>query len=205
MNTQKQARQQYGEVHESEALRIPEEKAEQLVDALNTDLAATYVLYHQIKKHHWLVEGAEFHDIHEYLDEVATDLEDGADMLAERAQALGGVPLSGGANYEEHAPITPEDADAYDIRTSLEHDLELFGDVTEQLRDARPARDQPRRLQHRRAAEGGPRRRRGTRPPHRALPRRRHARHARHGSNRRPSTSGRRALELRFFDRHYAA
>jgi len=135
MNTQKQARQQYGEVHESEALRIPEEKAEQLVDALNTDLAATYVLYHQIKKHHWLVEGAEFHDIHEYLDEVATDLEDGADMLAERAQALGGVPLSGGANYEEHAPITPEDADAYDIRTSLEHDLELFGDVTEQLRE----------------------------------------------------------------------
>ena len=135
MNTQKQARQQYGEVHESEALRIPEEKAEQLVDALNTDLAATYVLYHQIKKHHWLVEGAEFLDVHEFLGDVADDLEDGADMLAERAQALGGVPLSGGANYEEHAPVTPEDADAYDIRTSLEHDLELFGDVTEQLRE----------------------------------------------------------------------
>lgn len=135
MNTQKQARQQYGEVHESEALRIPEEKAEQLVDALNTDLAATYVLYHQIKKHHWLVEGAEFLEIHEFLGDVAADLEDGADMLAERAQAIGGVPLSGGANYEEHAPVTPEDADAYDIRTSLEHDLELFGDVTEQLRE----------------------------------------------------------------------
>ena len=135
MNTQKQARQQYGEVHESEALRIPEEKAEQLVDALNTDLAATYVLYHQIKKHHWLVEGAEFLDVHEFLGDVADDLEDGADMLAERAQALGGVPLSGGANYEEHAPVTPEDADAYDIRTSLEHDLELFGDITEQLRE----------------------------------------------------------------------
>jgi len=135
MNTQKQARQQYGEVHESEALRIPEEKAEQLVDALNTDLAATYVLYHQIKKHHWLVEGAEFLGVHEFLGDVADDLEEGADMLAERAQALGGVPLSGGANYEEHAPVTPEDADAYDIRTSLEHDLELFGDVTEQLRE----------------------------------------------------------------------
>ncbi|TKX76243.1 DNA starvation/stationary phase protection protein, partial [Halorubrum sp. SD626R] len=114
---------------------VPEEKAEQLVDALNSDLAATYVLYHQVKKHHWLVEGAEFLGIHEYLGEVAEDLEEGADVLAERAQALGGVPLSGGANYEEHAPVTPEDADAYDIRTSLEHDLEMFGDITEQLRE----------------------------------------------------------------------
>ena len=135
MSTQKQARQRYGDVHESEALRVPEEKAEQLVDALNTDLAATYVLYHQVKKHHWLVEGAEFHDIHEYLGEVAEDREEGADMMAERAQALGGVPLSGGANYEEHAPVSPEDADAYDIRTSLENDLEMFGDITEALRE----------------------------------------------------------------------
>ncbi|MFC6754643.1 DNA starvation/stationary phase protection protein DpsA [Halorubrum tibetense] len=135
MSTQKQARQRYGDVHESEALRIPEDKAEQLVDALNTDLAATYVLYHQVKKHHWLVEGAEFRDIHVYLGEVAGDLEEGADVLAERAQALGGVPLSGGANYEEHAPVSPEGPDAYDIRTSLENDLEVFGDITEQLRE----------------------------------------------------------------------
>jgi len=135
MSAQKEARQRYGDVHESEALRVPEEKAEQLVDALNTDLAATYVLYHQVKKHHWLVEGAEFHDIHVYLGEVAEDLEEGADVLAERAQALGGVPLSGGANYEEHAPVSPEDADAYDIRTGLENDLEMFGDITEMLRE----------------------------------------------------------------------
>ncbi len=135
MSTQKHARQQYGDVEESEALRIPEEKAEQLIDALNSDLASTYVLYHQVKKHHWIVEGAEFHDLHLYLGEVAADLEEGADVLAERAQALGGVPLSGGANFEEHATVTPEDKDAYDIRTSLEHDLEMFGDVTESLRE----------------------------------------------------------------------
>ncbi|GAB6878772.1 DNA starvation/stationary phase protection protein DpsA [Halorubrum gandharaense] len=135
MSTQKHARQQYGDVHESEAIRIPEEKAEQLVDALNTDLAATYVLYHQVKKHHWVVEGAEFRDLHLYLDEVAADLEEGADLLAERAQALGGVPLSGGANFEEHAPVTPEGKDVYDIRTSLENDLEMFGDITETLRE----------------------------------------------------------------------
>ena len=55
MSTQKHVRQQYGEVEGSESLRIPSDKAEQIVDALTTDLASTYVLYHQLKKHHWIV------------------------------------------------------------------------------------------------------------------------------------------------------
>ena len=134
MSTQETVRRQAGSVEET-ALRLDREKAEQLVEALNTDLAASYVLYHQIKKHHWNVEGAEFLELHEYLGEVAEDLEEGADELAERAQAIGGVPLSGGAAFEAHAPIEPEGADVYDIRTSLENDLEAFGVVIESLRD----------------------------------------------------------------------
>lgn len=134
MSTQKHVRQQAGTVEEN-ALRLEESKAEQIIDALNTDLAATYVAYHQIKKHHWNVEGAEFRDLHVYLGEVAADLEEGADEFAERAQALGGVPLSGGANYEEHAPVSPEGDDVYDVRTSLENDMEMFGDIIESLRD----------------------------------------------------------------------
>ncbi|MFB6205113.1 MAG: DNA starvation/stationary phase protection protein DpsA [Haloglomus sp.] len=135
MSTQKNVRRQTGSVEESEALRIDREKAEQIVDALNTDLAATYVAYHQIKKHHWNVEGAEFRELHEYLGEVAADLEEAADEFAERAQALGGVPLSGGATYEEHAPVEPEGADVYDVRTSVANDMELFGDMVETMRD----------------------------------------------------------------------
>ena len=134
MSTQETVRRQAGSVEET-ALNIDPEKAEQLVDALNTDLAATYVLYHQIKKHHWNVEGAEFLDIHEYLGEVAADLEADADELAERAQAIGGVPLAGGATFEEHAPIEPEGDDVYDIRTSLENDIEAFGVIIDSLRD----------------------------------------------------------------------
>ncbi|MCY4728937.1 DNA starvation/stationary phase protection protein [Natronomonas gomsonensis] len=134
MSTQETVRRQAGSVEET-ALRIEPEKAEQLVDALNTDLAATYVLYHQTKKHHWNVEGAEFLDVHEYLGEVAEDLEAGADELAERAQAIGGVPLASGGTFEEHAPIEPEGEDVYDVRTSLENDIEAFGIIIESLRD----------------------------------------------------------------------
>jgi len=120
---------------EENALRLEEERARQVIDALNTDLADTYVAYHQLKKHHWNVEGAEFRDIHVYLGEVAEDLEEAADELAERAQALGGTPLSGGATYEEHATVEPEGENVYDVRTSLGNDMEMFGDIIESLRD----------------------------------------------------------------------
>jgi DNA-binding ferritin-like protein len=135
MSTQKTVRQHADTVEGSEALRIDADRAEQLVDALNTDLAATYVLYHQLKKHHWVVEGAEFRDLHLFLGEAAGEAEEFADELAERAQALGGVPLSGGKNYEERAPVEPEGDDVYDIRTSLEHDMEMYGDIIETLRE----------------------------------------------------------------------
>jgi len=134
MSTQKSVRQESGTVEESEALRLDQDKTEQIVDALNTDLAATYVLYHQLKKHHWNVEGAEFRDIHLFLGEAAEELEEGADEIAERAQALGGVPVAGGKNLEEHAPVEPEEDDVYDIRTSLEHDMELYGEIIETVR-----------------------------------------------------------------------
>jgi starvation-inducible DNA-binding protein len=135
MSTQKNVRQQAGTVEGSEALRIDQDKAEQIVDAFNTDLAASYVAYHQIRKHHWNVEGAEFLELHKYLGEVAEDLEAAADAFAERAQALGGVPIAGAANLEEAAPVEPEGEDVYDIRTSLANDMEMFGDMIETMRD----------------------------------------------------------------------
>ncbi|ERG89649.1 MAG: DNA-binding ferritin-like protein, oxidative damage protectant [halophilic archaeon J07HX5] len=134
MSTQKTVLREFGSVEENE-LRLDTEKATQIVDALNTDLAATYVLYHQLKKHHWNVAGAEFRDLHLFLDEAAENAEDGIDEMAERLQAIGGTPVSGGAAVEAHAPVEPEDEDLYDIRTSLEHDLDLYGEIIESLRD----------------------------------------------------------------------
>jgi DNA-binding ferritin-like protein len=134
MATQDHVSREFGAVEENE-LRLDVEKSEQIIDALNQDLADTYVLYHQVKKHHWNVEGAEFRDLHLFLGDAAGNLEAGADELAERAQALGGTPISGPAEQAEHASFEYEGQDVYDIRTSLEHDLEMYGDVIESLRD----------------------------------------------------------------------
>ncbi|AWB26579.1 DNA starvation/stationary phase protection protein DpsA [Halococcoides cellulosivorans] len=120
---------------ESNELRLSTEKSEQIVEALNTDLAATYVLYHQLKKHHWNVEGAEFRDLHLFLGDAAGRAEDAADELAERAQALGGAPVAGPTALADRAPVSMEGEDVYDIRTSLGNDLAIYGDIIESLRD----------------------------------------------------------------------
>ena len=133
MSTQKSVQQEAGTVEEN-SLRLDTEKAEQVVDALNTDLADAYVLYHQLHKHHWNVEGAEFLEIHVFLQEVYEDVEDAADELAERLQALGGVPHASMTALAENATVEPEDEDVYDIRTSLENDLEMMGDMIESYR-----------------------------------------------------------------------
>ncbi|PSQ07640.1 DNA starvation/stationary phase protection protein [Halobacteriales archaeon QS_6_71_20] len=135
MSTQKRVLKSAGEVSGSDGLRMDAERAEQVIDALNTDLAATYVLYHQIRKHHWNVEGAEFRDLHLFLGEAAENAEEFADELAERVQALGGVPHASMSTLEAESPVEPEDEDVYDIRSSLENDLEMYGDIIETLRE----------------------------------------------------------------------
>jgi len=134
MSTQKTVRQEAGTVDEN-ALRLDEEKAEQIIEALNTDLADAYVLYHQLHKHHWNVEGAEFLEIHVFLQEVYEDVEDAADELAERLQALGGVPHASMTALVENATVEAEDEDVYDVRTSLANDLEMMGDMIESYRE----------------------------------------------------------------------
>jgi DNA-binding ferritin-like protein len=134
MSTQKSARQEAGTVEEN-PVRLDREKAEQVIDALNTDLADAYVLYHQLHKHHWNVEGAEHRDIHVFLQEAYEEIEEAADELAERVQAIGGVPHASMTTLSDVATVEPEDEDVYDIRTSLENDLEMYGAIIESYRN----------------------------------------------------------------------
>jgi DNA-binding ferritin-like protein len=134
MSTQKTVRQEAGTVEEN-PVRLDEEKAEQVIEALNADLANAYVLYHQLHKHHWNVEGAEFLDIHVFLQEAYENVEGAADAVAERLQALGGVPHASMATLSAEATVEPEDEDVYDIRTSLANDLEIYGDIIESYRE----------------------------------------------------------------------
>ena len=62
-----------------------------MIALLNQQLADTFDLYSQTKQAHWNVKGALFYPLHELFDRLAGELEGYADLIAERATALGGL------------------------------------------------------------------------------------------------------------------
>jgi starvation-inducible DNA-binding protein len=66
---------------------------EQLIVLLNQQLADTLDLYSQTKQAHWNVKDVQFYQLHRLFDELAGQLHQYIDMLAERATALGGLAL----------------------------------------------------------------------------------------------------------------
>lgn len=60
---------------------------------LNRVLADTQILYGLYKKHHWLMRGATFYQLHLVLDKHAGEQLELVDALAERVQTLGGVAV----------------------------------------------------------------------------------------------------------------
>ena len=63
----------------------------QMVELLNSCLADMADLQTHAKHAHWNVKGAQFHPLHELFGQVASNLEQQADDVAERITALGGV------------------------------------------------------------------------------------------------------------------
>jgi starvation-inducible DNA-binding protein len=60
---------------------------------LNMLLADTQILYALYKKHHWLVRGVTFYQLHLLLDKHASEQLALVDTIAERVQTLGGVAV----------------------------------------------------------------------------------------------------------------
>ncbi|MEM8675401.1 MAG: DNA starvation/stationary phase protection protein Dps [Cyanobacteria bacterium P01_G01_bin.67] len=114
----------------AEDLRVQE------IEILNQTLAATLDLKTQTKQAHWNVKGMDFYQLHELFDEMATELEEYVDMVAERVTALGGTAL-GTARIAASESILEEYP--LDAVTGAEHVRALadrFGVYAKQVRTA---------------------------------------------------------------------
>lgn len=80
---------------------------ESVVALLNQTLAASLDLKTQTKQAHWNVKGKDFYQLHELFDEMAGELEEYVDMVAERVTALGGTAL-GTARIAAEQSVLPE-------------------------------------------------------------------------------------------------
>lgn len=86
---------------------LPSETRSQVAALLNRALASTLDLKTQVKQAHWNVKGMDFYQLHELFDEMASELEEYVDMLAERITALGGLAL-GTARVAAAQSVLPE-------------------------------------------------------------------------------------------------
>ncbi len=71
---------------------LSKDKRAELIELLNAQLADTFDLFSQTKQAHWNVKGMDFIQLHKFFDEAAALLLGYVDMIAERANALGGEP-----------------------------------------------------------------------------------------------------------------
>uniref|UniRef100_B8HM90 Ferritin Dps family protein n=1 Tax=Cyanothece sp. (strain PCC 7425 / ATCC 29141) TaxID=395961 RepID=B8HM90_CYAP4 len=94
-----------------------------ICEGLNLALASFQALYLQYQKHHFVVEGAEFYQLHEFFQSGYEAVQSHAHEVGERLNGLGGVPAASFAKLAELCCFTPEADGAFSCRTMLENDL----------------------------------------------------------------------------------
>jgi starvation-inducible DNA-binding protein len=103
---------------------------------LNQTLADTQVLYSLYKKHHWLMRGATFFQLHELLDKHAKKQLKLIDTLAERVQTLGGVAV-GDLRQVAEITVIPRPPDGVEeVPAMLSRLLEAHESILVGARDA---------------------------------------------------------------------
>ena len=123
----------YGTVADN-VINLDRSVVEPVCEGLNIALASFQALYLQYEKHHFVVEGAEFYQLHEYFQESYDAVRGHVHELGERLNGLGGVPAAGFAKLAELCCFTPEEDGAYNSRQMLENDLQAEQAILGMLR-----------------------------------------------------------------------
>lgn len=100
-------------------LDIPIDARRKLVALLNESLATLTDLYAATKHAHWSVKGANFYGLHLLFDEIAEEVEELVDEMAERITALGGTAFGTIQSTADATRLKPYPIDIF----SQEHHL----------------------------------------------------------------------------------
>jgi starvation-inducible DNA-binding protein len=103
---------------------------------LNHILADSIILYSLYKKHHWMVRGPTFFQLHLLLDKHAEEQLKLIDLMAERVQTLGGVAIADPRHVAEVTtlPRPPNGVEA--VPAMLSRLLEAHEIIIEKVREA---------------------------------------------------------------------
>jgi starvation-inducible DNA-binding protein len=102
---------------------------------LNVILADTMILYALYKKHHWLVSGPTFYQLHLLFDKHAEEQLELIDLLAERVQSLGGVAVGDPRHAAELTTIERPPNGAEDVPAMIHRLLDAHETILEKVRE----------------------------------------------------------------------
>jgi starvation-inducible DNA-binding protein len=103
---------------------------------LNEILADTMVLYALYKKHHWLVAGPTFYQLHLLFDKHAEEQLELVDLLAERVQSLGGIAVGDPRHAAELTSIDRPPDGAEEVAVMLGRTLRAHETIIARVRAA---------------------------------------------------------------------
>lgn len=101
---------------------------------LNEILADSMILYAMYKKHHWLVAGPTFYQLHLLFDKHAEEQTEIIDLLAERVQSLGGIAVGDPRHAAELTTIDRPPNGAEDVPAMIHRLLDAHETILEKVR-----------------------------------------------------------------------
>jgi len=103
---------------------------------LNQALADTQILHSLYKKHHWLMRGQTFYQLHLLMDKHADEQTKLIDSIAERVQTLGGVAVGDPRHVAEITNIPRPPNGVEEVPAMLSRLLEAHETILEDAHDA---------------------------------------------------------------------
>jgi len=79
---------------------------QELINALTKVMADTFVMYYKAHSSHWNIEGPNFPQYHEFLNDLYTELWNSVDDIAEKIRQLGGYAPASLAELMSHTMVT---------------------------------------------------------------------------------------------------
>ena len=116
-------------------IALPQRAKLESCQLLNEILADTTILYALYKKHHWLVAGPTFYQLHLLFDKHAAEQLELVDLLAERVQSLGGIAVGDPRHAAELTSIPRPPDGAEEVSVLLGRLLEAHEIIIRKVRD----------------------------------------------------------------------
>lgn len=126
--------QRYGTLRQA-PIGLAAEARSESAQLLNEILADTTILYALYKKHHWVVAGPTFYQLHLLFDKHAEEQAELIDELAERVQMLGGIAVGDPRHAAELTTIPRPPDGAEPVPVMIDRLLQAHEIVIEKLRE----------------------------------------------------------------------